>query len=249
MKPKIYLPVYVLLMALDCINGYAQDMPKRSEYVETVNGFFGLQVGIPSKTMQKAIKNNMGNMGFGAGLAILSNPFSWGANKRNSPLRIGGEVGYTYYGRFISEVDINGYRGSYKTSYGILQLNAVLQLRSKVPEPVTPFFEVLAGGDFYLSSIKDNLDVIESSLGVQAFELDSYSSASFNKGIALGCYIGNHQKRDAARLLLRLSYNRGNNIRYIVRNSLQYNPGNNRLEYQVDEAPVNYFLFTVGIGR
>ena len=67
----------------------------------------------------------MGNLGFGAGFAVLSNPFTWGKNKRNSPLRIGGEAGYTYYGRFLSEVNINGYKGDYKTSYGILQLNAI----------------------------------------------------------------------------------------------------------------------------
>ena len=33
--------------------------------------------------------------------------------------------------------------------------------------------------------------------------LDGYSSSSFNKGIAVGCYIGNHQKKDAARFVLK----------------------------------------------
>lgn len=249
MRSNLIIPgllVYVLLLA-------AQSQAQRTEAnkvdIESVNGFFGFQAGIPSKTMQEAIKNNMGNLGFGGGFAALSNPFTWGKNKRNSPLRIGGELGYTYYGRFLSEVNVNGYRGDYKTSYGILQLNALLQLRPYLPETITPFFEVLAGGNFYLSTIKENLGAIESALGIQSFELDGYSSASFNKGLAVGCYIGNSRERNAARFLFRVSYNRGNSIKYIVRNSLQYNASNNRLEYYVGKAPVNYFLVQVGIGR
>src|SRR5215217_519771 len=83
--------------------------------IEKGNGLIGLQVGIPSKAMQEAVENKMGNMGFGLGFTALTNPFSWGRNKRNSPLRIGAEAGYTYYGRFLSEVNINGNRGDYKT--------------------------------------------------------------------------------------------------------------------------------------
>src|SRR3954470_14731730 len=131
--------------------------------VEAANGLFALQVGFPSKAMQAAVKNNMGNLGFGLGICGLSNPFSWGRNKRNSPLRIGGEAGYSYYGRFLSEVNINGNKGSYKTSYGILQLNGIIQLRPAEPEAVTPFIELLAGGNFYLSTTKENLNAIESS--------------------------------------------------------------------------------------
>ncbi|MEP7375940.1 MAG: hypothetical protein ABI675_21270 [Chitinophagaceae bacterium] len=227
----------------------AQQTDTGKEKVQSANGFLAIQVGVPSTAMQKAIKNNMGNLGFGAGFAVLSNPFTWGKNKRNSPLRIGGEAGYTYYGRFLSDVNINGYHGDYKTSYGILQLNALLQLRPTHEEPITPFLEILAGGSFYISRIKENLDLIETSIGVETFDLDSYSSASFNKGVAIGCYIGNYQKKESPRFTIRISYNRGNHIKYIVRNSLIYNAANNRLEYEVDRAPVSYFMVQLGIGR
>lgn len=248
MKPNLIIAGFLLFTTLLRVTGYAQETNIEKEEIESVNGFFAIQVGIPSKTMQKAIKNNMGNLGFGGGFALLTNPFTWGKNKRNSPLRLGGEAGYTYYGRFLSDVNINGYHGDYKTSYGILQLNALLQLRPKYPEVITPFIELLAGGSFYISRIKDNLDLIESSLGIETFDLDSYSSASFNKGIAVGCNIGK-LKKEAPRLTIRISYNRGNSIKYVVRNSLVYNPSNNRLEYEVDRAPVNYFMIQVGIGK
>lgn len=249
MRSNLIIPVLLICTLLMVAQSHAQKTGANKADIESVNGFFAFQAGIPSKTMQEAIKNNMGNLGFGGDFAALSNPFTWGKNKRNSSLRIGGELGYSYYGRFLSEVNVNGYRGDYKTSYGILQLNALLQLRPYLPETITPFFEVLAGGNFYLSTIKENLGAIESALGIQTLELDGYSSASFNKGLAVGCYIGNPRNKDAARLLLRVSYNRGNSIKYIVRNSLQYNASNNRLEYYVDKAPVNYFIVQIGIGR
>ncbi|MEI9807828.1 MAG: hypothetical protein WDO16_08090 [Bacteroidota bacterium] len=83
-----------------------------------------------------------------------------------------------------------GYRGSYKTSYGILQANALVRLLPSEPAPVRPFIEVLVGGNFYLSNTKEDLNAIESALGIQAFDIDSYASSSFNKGIAVGCGFG-----------------------------------------------------------
>jgi len=220
---------------------------QQSAYVEKMNGFLGLQVGVPTKDMQPAIRNKMGNTGFGAGFMFLTNPFSWGRNKRNSPLRIGAELGYTYYGRFLTKVDINGYQGDYKTAYGILDLNGVIQFRPQVESSVQPFVELFAGGNFYLSTIRENLNAIESALGIPAFELDSYSSASFNKGAAIGFSFGRRHENNA-RFTIRGSFNIGSDIKYIVRNSLQYNQTTGFMEYSVGKAPVKYFLIQAGIG-
>jgi len=227
--------------------GLAQDVTVEPAEIESINGLLAFQVGIPSKKMQEAVQNNMGNIGFGGALTVLTNPFTWGRKKRNSCLRIGAELGYTYYGRFLSDVTINGYQGDYKTSYGILQLNGILQLRPVQEEYITPYLEVLAGGNFYLSSIRENLGVIESALGIPAFDLGGYSSASFNKGVAVGVNIGKVRRNDA-RFALRVSYNWGSDIKYVVRNSLAYNANNNSLTYEVGKAPVRYLMAQVGIG-
>lgn len=233
-----------VLFSLSCTTAYTQTYHPASSKIETGNGLFALQVGIPSAAMQEAVKNKMGNLGFGVGICGLTNPFSWGRNKRNSPLRIGAEGGYTYYGRFISEVDVNGNRGSYKTSYGIVQLNGLIQLRPAQSGILTPFAEVLAGGNFYLSTTKENLNAIESSLGIPAFDFGGYSSASFNKGLAVGCMFGK-RVLDEPRFTLRVSYNWGGSIKYVIRNSLVYNNG--QLAYYVGKAPVKYFMVQVGI--
>jgi hypothetical protein len=229
--------------------GFTQERSKNQRGVERSNGFLAFQTGIPSGEMRAAIRNNMGDLGFGIGLGVMTNPFSWGRRKRNSPVRIGGEIGYTYYGRFLSEVNINGYRGDYKTSYGIVQLNAVFQLRPPLPASVRPFAEILAGGNFYLSSTKENLSAIESALGLQGFEIGSFASVGFNKGIAAGCNFGKKLKNDDdARITLRISFNWGSDIKYVVRNSLVYNSAENSLEYNVGRAPVKYLMVQLGIG-
>ncbi len=225
----------------------AQQQEQSDPDVQAVNGFVGLQVGIPSAEMQRAIRNRMGNLGFGLGVIVLSDPGSWGAHKRNSSFRLGGELGYSYYGRFLSDVNINGYEGSYKTSYGLAQLNAVIQVRPPQLQRISPFVDLIAGGNFYLSRTKENLNAIESALGIQSFEIDSYASVGFNKGIAAGFSFGDPDLYRAPRLTIRLSYNMGSDIRYVVRNSLIYNPGANRLEYQVGRAPVRYFMAQLGV--
>jgi hypothetical protein len=47
---------------------------------------------------------------------------------------------------------------------------------------------------------------------------------------------------------MRLSYNWGNKIKYVIRNSLEYDPGSGGLVYYVGEAPVRYLMVQVGIG-
>ena len=248
MKNKLIIFFIFLYSFFTSINSWSQENSRRRPAdIETFNALLAIQVGIPSKEMKSAIKNNMGDLGFGAGIAFLTNPFSWGYHKRNSPLRIGAEIGYTYYGRFLSDVNINGYRGSYKTSYGILQANGILRLLPATPAPVRPFIEVLAGGNFYLSNTKEDLNAIESALGIQSFDIDSYASASINKGVAIGCNFGKKRRRsDDGLFVLRISYNWGDDIKYVVRNSLIFNGSS--LQYTVDRAHVKYVMVQAGIG-
>ena len=226
--------------------GQEPDIPARTS-VQTGDALFGLQFGIPGNEMKKAVKNKMANTGFGGTLSYLTNPLSWGKNKRNSAIRIGGELGYTYYGRFITDVTIGGYQGSYKTSYGILNLNAIFRLRPPHVTPVVPFADVIVGGNFYLSSIRENLGVIESSLGIEAADFGGYNSSSFNKGIGAGLSFGGTDPKKA-RFVFRVTCNWGSDIKYIERNSVAYDPGSNSLTYEVGTAPVRYVLVQLGVG-
>lgn len=244
-----YPPVILIITCICLLSSLRAQQQRNSSNpdVQAVNGFVGLQVGIPSAEMQRAIRNRMGNLGFGLGLIILSDPGTWGAHKYKSSFRLGGELGYSYYGRFLSDVSINGYEGSYKTSYGLAQLNVVIQVRPPQLQRISPFVDVIAGGNFYLSRTKENLNAIESALGIQAFEIDSYASVGFNKGIAAGFSFGDPDLYRAPRLTIRLSYNMGSDIHYVERNSLVFNSGAYRLEYRVGRAPVRYFMAQLGV--
>lgn len=244
---KVYYGL-VLVMLASAFPGLSQSGidPAIRKKPEAVNGFFGAQVGIPLPEMQEAIRNNMGNLGFGFSFMVLSNPYTWGKNKRESPLRLGVEAGYNYYGRFLTDVTIEGHRGNIKTSYGILHLNGVLHLQPMEPTSVTPFAEILAGGNFYISSTRENLNAIESALNIRPIDFGGYSSASFNKGFALGLGLGSPREGNP-RITLRASCNWGSDIRYVVRNSLYYDPSSNNLFYYVGEAPVRYILIQFGV--
>ena len=110
MKFKRYLG-YLILFSFYVTTVRAQKTSVNKNEIESFNGMFAFQVGIPTNKMQEAIQNKMGNAGFGGALMILSNPASWGKNKKNSPVRLGVEAGYTYYGRFITDVEVGGYHG------------------------------------------------------------------------------------------------------------------------------------------
>lgn len=244
---KIGLIAGCLLLAVATIHCRAQDTGTGEGHPDKVkhpyDAMLALNTGIPFPAMAKAVKNNMGDLGFGIGALFLANPFP----KSDLPLRLGGEIGYTYYGRFKTEVDINGFGGDYKTSYGIITLHAVARFRPAHTHWVTPFADVFAGGNFYVSTIKENLGFIESSLGLQSFDLGGEFSASFSRGVGAGISIGAPRK-DHARFVLRLSYNMGSSIKYIVRNSLRYDQGQNALVYETGRAPVKYMMVQIGIG-
>lgn len=250
---RIFLFTNLFLFVLSTV--YAQDSTGSenntsfisSQKIIEGDGMLSLNLSLPSEDMMELTRNNMFGSGFGGSLLFLSNPGTWGKNDKNTVLRIGGELGYTYYGRFITDVNINGYRGDYKTSYGIAHLNAILRLRPPEVGPIVPFGDFFIGGNFYFSTIKENLDAIETSLGLEPFNFGGTSSASFVKGAAAGISIGSRNPLKA-RLILRVSYAKGSSLRYIVRNSLEFDPNYNSLTYQTNRAPVEYFLAQVGIG-
>jgi hypothetical protein len=187
-----------------------------------------LNIGMQTRIMQPAIRNNMFNKGFGVSILAVYNPF-----KNESIFRLGGEGGYTYYGRFKY--------GGLKTSYGIAHLAPVIRLRPDIASPLVPFFDIFAGGDFYVSDTKEDLDALETIAGIESYDFKSTISASFAKGLATGVMI-RFNKKATSRFLLRLSYTRGTRIKYVDRKSVD--PANGFLQ---GRAPVEYFAIQVGI--
>jgi hypothetical protein len=232
------------------MSGRSQDqepeIPTKSS-LQTIDVLFGLQFAFPGNEMKKAVRNKMANVGFGGTFSLLTNPLSWGKNKRNSAVRLGGELAYTYYGRFITDVTVGSYQGSYKTSYGILNLNAIFRLRPPHVTPVVPFVDGIIGGNFYISRTTENLSAIESAFGIEALDFGGYSSSSLNKGIGAGVSFGGTDP-NKARFVVRVTCNWGSEIKYIVRNSVAYDQGSNSLTYEVGKAPVRYMLVQVGVG-
>jgi hypothetical protein len=250
MKQLLLLPILLLFCTALTAQVTTEPAWKSAESGKSqgVTDFlFGLQVGVPSKEMRPAIHNEMGDVGFGAGLMVLSDPFMWGKNKRESVLRLGGSLGYTYYGRFKTDLNVNGYYGSLKTAYGILDAKAIVRFRPQMNRGFSPFADLQAGGDFYMSTTSDDLNAIESALGLENTDFESTSSAAFTKGVGGGFAIGSKDP-EQAKFVVRVTYNWGSRVKYIVRNSVEYHPSQNALTYQTGRAPVRYLMVQVGIG-
>jgi hypothetical protein len=248
MKKLFCLPLFSLLtLALSAqITPEMGWRPMEPNANKPGNDFlFGLQMGVPSAEMRPAIKNNMGDVGFGVGFLFLSDPYTWGKSDRSSALRLGGGLGYTYYGRFKTEVPWNSYTGNVKTAYGMFDAKAIARFRPQLDRGIHPFADVQAGVDVYMSSTREDLSVIEREDGDE--EIDNTASASFTKGIGGGFAIGSRDPKQA-KFTIRAMYNWGGMVKYVVRNSMYYDPADGTLYYQRAKAPVRYVQIQVGIG-
>ena len=56
----------------------------------------------------------------------------------------------------------------------------------------------------------------------------------------------NKTKQD--RVYFRVSFNVGNSIRYIVRDSFKYDGSSNKITYETGRAPLRYMLIQLGAG-
>lgn len=250
MKKLLYLPFFLLCSLALSAQLATETTWKPAEPAASNQGkdfMFALQVGVPSEEMRPAIKNRMGDVGFGAELLYLSDPYTWGKNKRSSALRIGGGLGYTYYGRFKTEANLNNYTGNLKTAYGILDAKAIARFRPQLDRGIHPFADLQAGLDLYMSRTREDLSVIERDPNDERPDWESSSSASFTKGIGGGMAIGSRDPKQA-KFVVRVMYNWGSKIKYVVRNSMQYDPATGVLSYDTDRAPVRYVSIQVGIG-
>jgi hypothetical protein len=228
--------LFVALMAALSFSAPAQskswEQYKESSILSSET-FLSVQVGMPTEAMQPAIRNNMLNKGFGLSLSHVWNPGTWFHQRNNSPFRLGFDAGYTYYGRFK--------RDGIKTSYGIIHTMAALRLRPPRPMRFTPYLEITAGGNYYVSEIKEDLDFAGSTIYDPAIFGD-VNSAAFCKGLAVGFSLGKMKEH----FHFRFGYTRGSSVRYIVRNSVS--GGGGYITYETGRAPVEYFAVQIGIG-
>lgn len=248
MKKLVCLPVLLLLGHFLYAQLTTETTWKQAEPSDDNKGkdfLFGLQVGVPSAEMRPAIKNKMGDFGFGVGFLFLSDPYTWGKNKRSSALRLGGGLGYTYYGRFKTEVPWNSYTGRVKTYYGIFDLKAIARFRPQLDRGFHPFADLQAGMDLYTSTTREDLSVLEREDGDE--DINNTTSASFSKGIGGGIAIGSRDPQQA-KFVVRVMYNWGSQVKYVVRQSMVYDQAQNRLVYEMGKAPVRYVAIQVGIG-
>lgn len=234
--------LFIVLASLSFGPLQAQDAGHNPRHFSTT---FALINTVPMGGMRQAIQNRMGNMGFGVALNGYINPWALVRNPRPSALWFGGGFAYSYLGRDLSSLSNSNVRADYKTTYQLLQIDLMARLRPAEPLPALPFIEVFAGGCFYNSTLQENLTVLQTGLGQEPFVYGDFNSGTFNRGLAVGVQT-TPARPGAPGFSLRLAYNMGGRINYVVRNSLVLN-NDNRLQFATGETRARTISLQVGV--
>ncbi len=207
----------------------------------TVNFYAGGQVAIPSAEFRKVIKNSTGNLGYGLYAGFLMSPL--GKNKP-SPILVGIDFGFFTYGN--EKQKGVGNTPTLKTTHNVFTWNAAGRLKPiRHQGKVTPFVDGLIGLKLFNSKTKIDKDLTNLVFNDNQNEvINNVNDTGLNYGLGVGFYT-NPQKTNAAGFQLRLLYLWGDEVKYVVRNSVVVNQNGN---VTFDTARANTSMVIIQIG-
>lgn len=200
------------------------------------------QVAVPSKEFREVINNSVGDLGVGLSGGFLFSPFG---QKKPSPILLGVDIGGVNYG--VDKISASSSSPPIKISHNIFSFDAVARLRppDQHNKIVTPFVDGMLGLKMYNTRVKIDKDLLDVLFNNdQAEVLDNVNNSGLNFGLGAGFYTPPQNSRGAA-FILRAMYLWGDQIDYVVRNSVKYNNGT--LTYQSATANTSMFLIQLGI--
>ncbi len=220
-------------------NVYAQ--PADSVASETLHFYVTGQVALPSEEFRKVINNSIDNLGVGVSAGLVLSPF--GA-KSLSPLLLGIDFGYFNYG--VDKTPGTATFPALKTTYNVITWNGQLRLRPTHHHTgFTPFLDGLLGIKILNTITKIDKDLSNVILNTNQPEvLNRVNNTGLNYGIGAGFYI-NSKKADFVGFTLRLLYMWGDDIKYVVRNSIVVD-SNGFITYQTSTANTSTFMLQLG---
>lgn len=238
MHKKILLAI--LLSAGVAGRGIAQTYD--SIRFSSVNFYFTLQSAIPSSEFRKVIDNEFGNLGYGLGTGIVISPL--GENKP-SPFLLGLDFGYFTYGQEKQEATAN--TPSLKTSHNVFTWNAVGRLKPKhYRGRVTPFADGLIGVKLFNSKTKIDKNISHIIFNDNQREvINNVKDTGLNYGVGVGFYT-NPKKQNHPGFTLRILYLWGDEVKYVVRNSVMMD-GNGNVTFSTDRANTSMVIVQLGI--
>jgi hypothetical protein len=237
---KIKFLLAIALIIFSGINSRAQESDTIK--FDHLSFYFNGQVAVPSKEFRKAINNSVGDLGVGLAGGFLFSPF--GQNKP-TPILLGVDIGYTNYG--VEKIGADSNNPALKITHNIYSFNAIGRLRhpNHTNKRFIPFVDGLIGLKLYNTRVKvdKNLfDIIFNTDDAEVF--DNVNDTGLNFGLGAGFYT-HPKKPNGVGFTMRALYLWGDEIEYVVRNSVKLNNGT--LTYETAKANTSMLTIQLGI--
>jgi hypothetical protein len=237
---KIKFLLASVLMILSGLNSIAQESDTiKFDYL---NFYFNGQVAVPAKEFREVINNSVGDLGVGLTGGFLFSPLG---QKKPSPILLGADIGYSNYG--VEKISASSNDPAIKITHNIYSFDGMARLRNPNHhnKTIVPFIDGLLGLKLYNTRVKidkDLLDVIFNN--DQAEVLDNVNNTGLNFGLGTGFYTV-PKKINGAGFMMRVLYMWGDEVEYVVRNSVKMNNGT--LTYDTGKANTSMVTIQLGV--
>jgi hypothetical protein len=174
-------------------------------------------IAVPQREFRAVIDNTFGNLGYGFGTGVLLSPLG---ERRPSPALIGIDFGYFNYG--TDKIEGTSTVPNLKTTHNVFTWNGVIRFRPTIYRAaVTPFVDGMMGVKLFSTKTKIDKNLLNIVLNDNQPEvINNAKDTGFNYGLGIGI-IANSKTENHTGFTLRLLYLWGDNVNYVVRNSVK----------------------------
>jgi len=197
------------------------------------------QVAVPAKEFREVINNSVGDAGVGLAGGLLFSPLG---RKKPSPVLIGIDIGYLNYG--LEKINASSGDPALKITHNIYSFDGIGRLRPYNRKgKVTPFIDGLLGLKLYNTRVKIDKTFLDTIFNKDEAEvLKNVNNTGVNFGLGAGFYTN---PTKGIGFTMRAIYMWGDEVDYVVRNSMKINNGT--LSYETASANTSMLTIQLGI--
>ena len=201
--------------------------------------YINAQVAVPAKEFRAAINNSVGDLGVGLAGGFLFSPLG---QKKPSPILLGVDIGYLNYG--VEKINATSGDPALKITHNIFSFDGVGRLRPYNHKgKITPFIDGLLGLKLYNTRVKIDKTFLDTIFNNDEAEvLKNVNNSGVNFGMGCGFYT---HSPNGIGFTMRGLYMWGDEVNYVVRNSMKINNGT--LSYEMTAANTSMFIIQLGI--
>lgn len=241
----LYILIVLFTLVIPFHSTYAQTENYEispAAYHDTFHFNFTGIVGIPSKELKEAVKNNFGDIGVGFATSILLNPFG---KKKPSPILMGIDFSYITYG--VDKIDETALTPPLKTTFNVYNISAAFRFLPKQSSGFAPFIDGMIGSRIFNTRTKIDKDISDTILNEDQPEVINTTNDSglcYTLGIGFFNRKSNREELKGS-FTFRILYTWGDDAEYIIRNSIHLD-ANNFVTYETARTRTDMFLIQLG---